>query len=61
VKGASRVDDRDLRPLKAFVDEYKPRKAFVVSNERIERRVGFISVMPWRDFLHALWSGDIIG
>jgi predicted AAA+ superfamily ATPase len=60
VKGSSRVEDRDLRPLAAFLEEQKPRKAFLVCNETMERRVGEIRVMPWRSFLRELWSGGII-
>ena len=60
VKGSSRVEDRDLRPLAAFLVEQKPRKAFLVCNEKMERRVGEIRVIPWRSFLRELWSGDII-
>jgi predicted AAA+ superfamily ATPase len=60
VKGSSRVEDRDLRPLAAFLEEQKPRRAFLVCNETAERRVGEIRIVPWRSFLRALWSGDII-
>src|SRR3990172_1550242 len=37
VKGASRIDNADLRPLKAFMEEYLPKKVFVVCNERMPR------------------------
>lgn len=59
VKGSDRVDSRAFRPLKAFIEEYSPRMALVVSNERAERIVGDIHVMPWRLFLKRLWSGEI--
>jgi len=60
VKGASRVDPADLRPLKAFIVEYRPRKAIVVCNERSPRVHEDIHIMPWRHFLKLLWSGDVI-
>lgn len=60
VKGSSRVEDRDLRPLAAFLEEQKPRKALLVCNETMERRVGEIRIVPWRSFLGELWSGDIL-
>ncbi len=60
VKGSSRVDDRELRPLQAFMDEHHPRSAFIVCNEKLERKAGGIRVMPWRPFLEELWSGAII-
>jgi len=61
VKGSSRVDDRELRALASFRDEYSPKKAIVVCNEGEERKVGNIRLMPWRLFLAALWAGEIIG
>ena len=60
VKGASRVATRNLRPLNAFIDEYSPRKALVVCNEREERVHGQIRIMPYRKFLQDLWAGKII-
>ena len=60
VKGTAYVDNRDLRPLIAFVEEYSPRKALVVCNEREERVYGKIRIMPYRSFLRDLWDGKII-
>jgi predicted AAA+ superfamily ATPase len=60
IKGASRIDNPALRPLKAFIQEYRPRKAFVVCNERNPRLHEGIHILPWRDFLTALWKGDVI-
>jgi predicted AAA+ superfamily ATPase len=60
VKGATYVEKRDLRPLIAFVEEYSPRKALVVCNEREERVHGKIRIMPYRVFLRDLWDGKII-
>jgi len=61
VKGARRVDDRDLRPLLAFMEEHRPRRAILVANEASERIVRGVHLMPWRSFLAALWNGDIVG
>ncbi len=60
VKGVSRVDSADMRGLRSFVDQYKPRKAILVCNERAMRRVGDIMIMPWQDFCQQLWGGDIL-
>ena len=60
VKGTHRFDRKDLRPLKAFVEEYHPKKAIVVCNERSPRVHENIHILPWRDFLHRLWDGLII-
>jgi len=61
VKGTGRLDARDLKPISVFNEEYHPRKAIIVCNEREERRAGSIRVMPWRVFLAELWEGGIIG
>jgi predicted AAA+ superfamily ATPase len=60
IKGSTRVDKRDLRSLKAFTEDYSPRKSVVVCNEREERVHQHIRIMPWRKFLYDLWDGKII-
>lgn len=60
VKGTTRVDNQDLRPLRRFVEDHAPEKAMVVANEKNERCVGDIRIMPWRIFLERLWAGEII-
>jgi len=60
VKGTSRVDTTDLRPLKTFIQEYRPARAFVVCNERASRAHEDIRIVPWRDFLKKLWNGEVI-
>ena len=45
-------------PLKAFMEEYHPKKAFVVCNERMPRVHESIHLLPWRDFLIMLWNGS---
>ena len=61
VKGTSRLQPRDLKSLKAFVDEYSPQKAIIVCNEKHERIHGSIHIMPYTTFLKHLWDGAIIG
>jgi len=60
IKGSSRVDNRDLKSLSAFIEEYSPRKGFVVCNEKAKRVHGNVIVIPWRMFLDDLWEGKII-
>lgn len=60
VKGTSHVNSADLRPLKAFIQEYHPRSAYLVCNERNRRIHDDISIVPWRDFLSMLWDGVIL-
>jgi len=60
VKGSSRVEQRDLRSLMAFIEEYSPKKALLICNEREERVQGRVRIMSWRNFLENLWEGKII-
>lgn len=60
VKGTARVDNADLRGLKAFAEDYGPEKAWMVCNERETRLAGNIRIVPWRDFLLALWRGEVV-
>jgi uncharacterized protein len=60
VKGSGRVASRDLHGLSAFVDEFKPRHALVVCNEKDERMIGRIRIVPWKVFLTRLWAGDYL-
>jgi predicted AAA+ superfamily ATPase len=60
VKGATQIDKRALRPLNTFIEEYSPRKALVVCNEKEARIHGRIEIIPYRNFLHDLWKGKII-
>jgi len=60
VKGSSRIDSSDLRPLKAFIQEYRPAQAFVACNERLPRVHEGIRILPWREFLKMLWEGAVI-
>jgi len=60
IKGTNRVDTRDLHPLQTFVEEFRPRQALVVCNERVERVHGDIRIKPWRQFLRELWEDKII-
>ena len=60
VKGSQNISKKDLYPMKAFIDEYSPRIALVVSNEREERMHEKIHIVPYRKFLNNLWLGNII-
>jgi predicted AAA+ superfamily ATPase len=57
---SGRIDQKQLRHLKFFNQEYKPRAAFIVSNEKNKRVIGDITIIPWAEFLALLWSGKII-
>ena len=61
VKGGRRVGRQELRGLRAFVDEHRPRQAIVVCNERAPRRTDDgIRILPWKRFLERLWGDGVV-
>jgi predicted AAA+ superfamily ATPase len=60
VKGTDNIQSRHLKGLKSFSEEYFVKKLIVVSNDPMERKMGDITIMPWKVFLERLWSGGII-
>jgi predicted AAA+ superfamily ATPase len=60
IKGTDNVQTRHLKGLKSFSEEYAVKKMIIVSNDPIERKIGDLTVMPWRLFLKTLWAGEII-
>ena len=60
VEAKARVRGGDLRPMTAFVEEFAPRRAIVVTAENDRRRVGSIDVMPYTEFLELLHSGTLL-
>lgn len=60
VKGKNRIDNKDLRGLKTFAEEYKSKKLIIVCNEKEPRRVDNILILPWKMFFEKLWSHKII-
>jgi predicted AAA+ superfamily ATPase len=60
VKGTSRTDPSDLRSLRAFIEDNRPRRALLVCNEPAPRVVDGVQILPWREFLARLWAGDVL-
>ena len=60
VKSTSNVQSHHLKGLKGFSEEYSVKKLIVVSSDPAERKMGDITVMPWKIFLDRLWAGEIL-
>ena len=60
VKSTEIVNERHLKGLKAFSEEYNVKRAIVVSNDPFPRSLGDIQVLPWKMFLDELWNGEIV-
>lgn len=60
VKGTHQVDKDDLKGIRAFKEEALVKRHFVVSQDARKRRTDDgIDILPWRNFLDALWSGAL--
>lgn len=61
VKAKDTVSPQDLKSLRALAEERKLKRYLCVSLERRRRRVVGVEVLPFGDFLEALWSGSLSG
>lgn len=60
VKATPQAQERHLKGLKSFAQEYTVKKLILVSNDPNPRKSGNIDILPWEVFLDRLWDGDII-
>ncbi len=61
VKSTPRIQDRHLKGIRAFKEEFKMAQYIVVSREAAPRQTADgILILPWRDFIDRLWSGAIV-
>jgi predicted AAA+ superfamily ATPase len=60
IKGAGRIDKRDMNGLGAFVEAHNPKRSIIICNEREKRVHGKIVILPWQVFLQELWAGKIL-
>lgn len=62
VKGGANPGSRELRGLRAFIDEHGPRRAFLVCNGSAPRRTADgIRILSWERFLERLWGDGVMG
>ena len=61
VKGTPLAQNKHLKGLKAFQEEYRVKQAICVSLDEAARLSGNIHIVPWQLFLKKLWAGEIIG
>lgn len=61
IKGSGRVHEGDLRALRALKEDGPVKRRIVVCLEKEPRQPGGgIEILPWRIFLHELWSGKVV-
>jgi predicted AAA+ superfamily ATPase len=57
VKAKEHVSAQDVKSLTALADEQRFKRYLCVCIETRPRTMGRITMLPWRDFITALWSG----
>ena len=58
VKAKETVSPQDLKPLRALAEETRLKRYLCVSMEPRARKIDNLTVLPYRTFLKALWSGE---
>ena len=56
IKSSDEVNNRHLKGLKAFGEEYPDSRRIIVSLDKFTRRIGDIECIYVMDFLQTLWS-----
>ena len=60
IKSVKEVLPGHLKGLRAFGEEYSPRRRIAVSLDTSPRLVDGMEILPWKIFMEKLWSGEII-
>jgi predicted AAA+ superfamily ATPase len=59
-KASQRVNSRNFKAMRALMEEHTVERAVIVSLEKENRKLDSgVEIMPWQDFLAALWSGEL--
>lgn len=60
VKASKTISERELRGLRALREEKALKNYILVCHEPAPRIVDGIRVLPWKQFLEELWSGNFV-
>jgi predicted AAA+ superfamily ATPase len=60
VKSTDNAGKRHIKGLQYFEEEYTVKHSILVSNDPYPRKIGNVSILPWKIFLQKLWSGELI-
>jgi predicted AAA+ superfamily ATPase len=58
VKAKENISHQDIKSLEAIAQEKKLKRYLCVSLEPRARRLGNVTVLPFKEFLMALWNGE---
>lgn len=60
IKSSDNINERHLKGLKSFNEEYKVKHSILVCNEPLARKHQDIWILPWKVFLDKLWAGEFM-
>ncbi len=60
VKATDNVQNKHLKGLKQFYEDYEPKRLIIVSNDKYYRKSGNIEMMHIEYFLKELWANKIM-
>ena len=60
VKSSTQIHSHHLKGLRALKEEHKVKNALVVCLEKETRKVGSITILPWKVFLRKMWKEDLL-
>lgn len=55
------MSPQDLRSLRAIAEENRLKRCLCVSLEPRRREAYGITILPYREFIDALWNGEFSG
>ena len=58
VKAKQNLAPADIKPLRALAEEKKLKRYLCVSLEPRMRKMGDVTILPYKKFLEALWNGE---
>lgn len=58
VKAKENISNNDIKSLQALSEEKTLKRYICVCLEPRTRKIGVVSVLPFKDFLDMLWNGD---
>jgi len=60
VKATEQANNKHLKGLRAFTEEYTVKKTILITNDPMPRLIDNILILPWKVFLERLWADEII-
>jgi predicted AAA+ superfamily ATPase len=60
VKSTDQAQSHHMKGLQAFLEEYKVKRAVLVTRDPLPRKAGPIDILPWETFMQELWTDRLL-